>query len=203
MAGPWRYKGSELCSGAPGGGGGKGLGRRTLPGVASGTDWPCRCWGASRLHRQTPLCGPTRCSPPSCPVAQPAPAPKAAVAGAEVSQSGPAEPRPFRFRRGAHTPPSTDDKSLVTAAAALATELVLKSLELEFGPPGPPAETQPYPAWGPGEAPPPGGIRASPQPSATLISCCLTVGACGSRRWGAVGETKGGGCPLSPASVTA
>lgn len=69
---------------------------------------------------------------------------------AEVSQSGPAEPRPFRFRRGAHTPPSVDAKSLVTAAAALATELVLKGLELAFRPPVAPAETQPYLASGPG-----------------------------------------------------
>lgn len=70
----------------------------------------------------------------------------AAAAAAAAELVSPAEPRPFRFRLGAHVPPAGDATSLVTAAAALATVLALKGLEPAFWPSGAPAEPPPHPA---------------------------------------------------------
>lgn len=169
-----------------GGGGGKAMGARTLPGAASGRGWPCRCWGASRPHRQTPRYGPTRYSPPSClgGSARSGSGSDSGGGSAGDSASG-APPLPLPPWR-ARSPPAHDVISLVTAVAAVATRLALKGQAHVFRPPGVPAKTPPHWARGLRWAPS-GGIRAGVPTSSPLIFRCPRVGVCGGRegrgRW--------------------
>lgn len=171
---------------------------RTLPGAASGKGWPCRCWGASRPHRQTPLCGPTRYSPPSCLSGSARSGSRSDSGGGSAGDSAcGAPPLPLPPWR-ARSPPAHDVISLVTAVAAVATRLALKGQARVFRPPGVPAKTPPNGARDLGGASA-GGIRAgvltSSPPYLPLPPRWAFAAAA---RGGAGGETKAGDCPLQP-----